>query len=143
MPMSINEFDEMRPGSCNSRTDISTLTMLHFRFTRNKHDVRRSQWPRSLRRRFAATCLLRRLWVRIPPRTGTQNMHGNTEEQCHVPLSLATEVPACHSMQMWLQSIHIVILIISCTDDTQENHKQLVRHRYDTKLNISLFQHTC
>ena len=27
---------------------------------------RRSQWPRGLRRRFAAACLLR-LWVRIPP----------------------------------------------------------------------------
>ena len=30
--------------------------------------VGRSQWPRGLRLRFAAACLLR-LWVRIPPET--------------------------------------------------------------------------
>ena len=35
-------------------------------FSTLSHKGRRSQWPRGLRRRSAATCLLRS-WVRIPP----------------------------------------------------------------------------
>jgi len=56
------------------QTDIYTLTMLHFTFTRNKHNVHK-------------IC-----------------MEINREEQRHIPLSLSTEVPACHSMQMHTQS---------------------------------------
>lgn len=70
-----NEFAEIRPGSLNSRQIyIYTLTMLHFTFTRNKHNVHK-------------IC-----------------MEINREEQRHIPLSLSTEVPACHSMQMHTQS---------------------------------------
>jgi hypothetical protein len=39
MPVNINEFTEMRPDLATADRDINTLTMLHFRFTRNKHNV--------------------------------------------------------------------------------------------------------
>ena len=44
--------------------------MCTVRIRRTKDGSGRFQWPRGLRRRYTAVCLLR-LWVRIPPRAWT------------------------------------------------------------------------